>query len=209
MTQNFCPNCGEALAFSNAEFCPKCKTFIIEYSIEEPSFCSICGKHIDYDYPETWFDPFALIDHVSPSHCQNCGVPIRKKPAFSLKDFLNKNSKLFVILGVFFALSVYLTEFSKKSITENNINFNVGTSTFFLNLSIGSCLLISVFILIIIMLDLFDISFYKYRAKTIYKIISFFSINRIFFAAPLILLFAGLFAYTFFSYSDPLNFIGC
>jgi hypothetical protein len=70
--------------------------------------------------------------------CDYCSNPLPKDKIFTLKEFLQENSQLFTILGVFGALSYYLSTFFLKQVIPNSpwiCNNNSTTSYENFNLS--------------------------------------------------------------------------
>ena len=140
-TKNFCPFCGFKFKYKNAIQCPNCKKDLNTY-IAFPKFCENCGGLCDYSTT------------LSPKICDKCGVKKNNDSDFNLKQFLTDNSSLFVIFGVFIALSVYLTQFI-SSFKNNLIPLKIfNTPVNYIEISIGSSLLIAFIILLLILNEL-------------------------------------------------------
>ena len=166
--------------------CPICK-YILKNYMNYPHFCTTCGKKWDYS------------NFLSTEICQHCGVNKDRDQIFKLKSFLIEHSPLFVIFGVFIALSMYLTQalYNFREILPQNFPTN------FFELSIGSSFLVA-FIILLVIIDEMT------KGNTLdnyYDFISEYMPNfplgtcvKILFLIPLLFLISGLLIFLYFIY---------
>jgi len=130
----------------------------------------------------------------------------KKEFPFSLYDFFVREKDLFIIFGVFGALSLYFTNFLND---DNKIEYSFKFSNFeihFLNLAISASLLLFIILSSIIVMRAFNVKGYK--GFVISYIIKKGSIQRLFFIIPFIILIFGVFMYVYNQYLNEINQIG-
>lgn len=183
---NYCPNCGFKFDFEGVVKCPKCKYILKDY-MNYPHFCSTCGEKWDYS------------NLSSIEICEHCGVKKNDNQNFKLKSFLIEHSQLFVIFGVFIALSMYLTQvlFNFHYILPQNFPTN------FFEISIGSSFLIAFIILIVIINEMTKGNILDNYYDFISEYMPSFPLGtcvKILFLIPLLFLISGLLIFLYFIY---------
>jgi hypothetical protein len=195
--RHYCPYCGYQFKYEIGELCPGCnkKTNI---NPEWPHFCTICGNHFE-------------VDHFFPiSNCNRCGHSTKRSNDFNLKQTLIENSSLFVIFGVFIALSMYLFQFI--SIGNANIGFfSIGTTKIaILDITIGTSLFIALIILLIFLNDLLKLSIIddiSTHFSNNMRLFPFGLMKRYLLGLLLSLIFLGILGYVYIKYVTVVSFL--
>ena len=152
-----------------------------------PHFCTTCGEKWDYS------------NLSSIEICEHCGVKTEDNNNFKLKSFLIGHSPLFVIFGVFIALSMYLTQILFNLHEGLPQNF----PTQFFEISIGSSFLIAFIILIVIINEMTKGNILDKYYDFISEYMPHFPLGtcvKILFLIPLLFLISGLLIFLYFTY---------